>query len=69
MFFRPKFMSKLEMPVFRLNNANIKVVNEFTYLGHILSDDMSDDKDIMRQGRKIYVQGNNLRRIFFYVFS
>ena len=64
MFFRPKYMLKLEMPVFKLNDANIKVVNEFTYLGHILSDNMSRIY-IMRQRRKIYAQGNNLRRNFF----
>ena len=65
MFYKPKFMSKIEMPVFKLNNEDIKVVHEYSYLGHILSDDMSDDLDILRQRKKIFAQGNNLKRKFY----
>ena len=32
MFFKPKFMSKINMPVFRMNYENIKVVSEYNYL-------------------------------------
>ena len=65
MFIKPKFMSKLGMPTFKISDENIKVVNEYTYLGHILTDNMSDDMDILRQRKKIYAQGNNIRRKFY----
>ena len=65
MFFKPKYMSKIKMPVFRMNNENINVVSEYTYLGHILSDTLSDDLDILRQRKKVFAQGNNLKRKFY----
>ena len=37
---------------------------ELKYLGHIISDDLSDDSDILRQCRKIYAQANMLLRKF-----
>ena len=65
MFIKPKFMSDLVMPTFKLFNENIKVEHKYTYLGHILTDNMSDDLDILRQRKKIYAQGNNIRRKFY----
>ena len=35
-----------------------------TYLGHVISADMKDDLDIMRQCRQLYTQGNALARRF-----
>ena len=34
------------------------------YLGHVISADMKDDLDIMRQCRQLYAQGNALARRF-----
>ena len=34
------------------------------YLGHIISNELSDDCDIMRQRRQLYMQGNELSRRF-----
>ena len=34
------------------------------YLGHVISADMKDDLDIMRQCRQLYAQGNALARCF-----
>ena len=65
MFVKPKFMSDINMPIFKIFNENIKVVNEYTYLGHILTDNLSDDLDILRQRKKIYAQGNNIPRKFY----
>ena len=65
MFFKPKFMDNINMPTFKIFNENMKVVNEYTYLGHILTDSLSDDLDILRQRKKIYAQGNNIRRKFY----
>ena len=64
MFIKPKFMSDLVMPTFKLFKENIKVEHKYTYLGHILTDNMSDVLDILRQRKKIYAQGNNIRRKF-----
>ena len=35
MFIKPKFMTKINMPTFKISNENINVVHEYTYLGHI----------------------------------
>ena len=51
-------------PTFVLANQELDVVNVYKYLGHIISDDLSDDLDISRQYRKLYAQGNMLRRKF-----
>ena len=51
--------------VFRLDGKVITVVDNFKYLGHILSNNMKDDKDIERQRRKIFIQGNTLIRKFY----
>ena len=65
MFIKPKFMSDLVMPTFKLCNENIKVEHKYTYLGHIITDNMSDDLDILRQRKIIYAQGNNIRGKFY----
>ena len=65
MFFKPKCMNNINMPTFKICNENIKVENKYTYLGHILTDSLSDDLDILRQRKKIYSQGNNIRRKFY----
>ena len=65
MFFKPEFMSKIRMPNFKICDENINVVQEYTYLGHILTDTMSDNLDILRQRRKLFAQGNSIRRKFY----
>ena len=52
------------MPVFKMHNESIETVTEYTYLGHILTDTLSDDLDILRQRRKIFAQGNSIIRKF-----
>ena len=47
-----------------MNNVNIESVKEYTYLGHILNDSLTDDKDIFRQRRKIFAHGNSIIRKF-----
>ena len=42
----------------------IKEVPFVKYLGHVISADMKDDLDIMRQCRQLYAQGNALARRF-----
>ncbi|CAL4204669.1 unnamed protein product, partial [Meganyctiphanes norvegica] len=64
MFFKPQYLSKINMPVFKMHNESIETVTEYTYLGHILTDTLSDDLDILRQRRKIFAQGNSIIRKF-----
>ena len=65
MFFKPDSMLNIRMPNFKICNEDIKVVHKYTYLGHILTDTLSDDLDILRQRNKIFAQGNSIRRKFY----
>ena len=42
----------------------LKEGNETKYLGHFITNDLSDDRDIFRQRRKLYAQANTLIRKF-----
>ena len=64
MFFQPKFMNNMNLPVWKINDENIRVVSDYLYLGHIICDDLSDDLDILKQRRKLFVQGNTILRTF-----
>ena len=65
MNFKSVCMTKFNIPEFRLNREVIGVFDVFKYLGHILSSNMKDDKDIERQRKKIFIQGNTLIRKFY----
>ena len=45
-----------------LCNTELRWVNECKYLGVFMNDDMSDDHDILRQTRGIYMRGNMILR-------
>ena len=47
-----------------LSGNVLKFVEEFKYLGHIISSDLSDDKDIMNQTKKLCARGNMIIRKF-----
>ena len=47
-----------------LNSEVFEQVSSFCYLGHIISEDGSDDSDIMRHCRYLYAVGNSLIRRF-----
>ena len=51
-------------PYFVTNGESIKEVPFVKYLGHVISADMKDDLDIMRQCRQLHAQGNALARRF-----
>ena len=53
-------------PDFTLNGQKIDECSEIKYLGHFISNDRSDDADIMRHCRYLYAMGNTLiRRLHF----
>ena len=65
MFFKLESMLNIKMPNFKIFNENINVVHEYTYLGHIITDTLSDDLDILRQRKKLFAQCNSIRRKFY----
>ena len=64
MFFKSNYMPNLKVPIFNLNGNSIDVVHTFKYLGHYISNNLSDKEDISRQRKKLYAQGNSLIRKF-----
>ena len=45
-------------PVFCIQNNLIERKTKAKYLGHIISEDMSDDADVFRQVKCLYIRGN-----------
>jgi hypothetical protein len=48
----------------RLNGGQLKRVNSFKYLGHLVTDDLRDDADIDRERRALAIRGNMIARRF-----
>ena len=55
----------LVFPKLYLNNKRINNVATVKYLGHIFTDKLLDDEDILRQRRYLYMRGNILKRKFY----
>ena len=55
----------LNFPSFHLSGQVLTVCSSTKYLGHIINDDMSDDDDMYRQRRMLYMQANMLRKKFY----
>ena len=51
-------------PSFAVNDIAIGEVAKVKYLGHVITNDMTDDADMMRQRRQLYALGNVLSRRF-----
>ena len=49
-------------PVFYIQNNIIERKTKAKYLGHIISEDMSDDADVFRQVKCLYIRGNIISR-------
>ncbi len=47
----------LEFPDFYLSEHVISVVDKTKYLGHFITNQMTDDDDVYRQRRVLYAQG------------
>ena len=52
------------IPNFKLNWIILHVVASYNYLGHYITDDLSDDEDINRQRKTLFVLGNIILRKF-----
>ena len=67
MNFLPKDSSKVVssvFPDFKLDGHVLQFVKEFRYLGHIITDRLKDNVDILRELRKAYIRINILFRRF-----
>ena len=49
-----------DFPCFTLDNCKLKFVSQFRYLGHIINDNLTDDDDIEREIKKLFVNTNTL---------
>ena len=65
MIVRSRAFKDVKFPDFKLNQASLDEVFNYKYLGHILSNDCSDDSDIIRHCRFLYAVGNGLIRNFY----
>lgn len=61
---RTKEDKSIHFPVFKLSNKNITVCEKVKYLGHIITEHMTDDDDIERQRLLMYMRANILLRKF-----
>ena len=53
-----------QFPNFTVNNVTLKYVNEFKYLGHVVSNSQLDDADINRERKNLFYRCNMLMRRF-----
>ena len=51
-------------PCFRLGGSDLQFVSQFKYLGHIITHNLSDDNDMQREIRSMFVRCNVLKRKF-----
>ena len=58
-----------KFPLHTLIGEVIEEVDNVRYLGHIISNNGKDDKDIMRQCQQLYARGNVLLRKFHIIIS
>jgi len=64
MVFSPRDKSRViavYFPSLTLNGQALNYVNEFCYLGHIITNTLSDERDVRREIRNLYT-GTNIRR-------
>lgn len=64
MVFRARGEHPDTMPSIRLNDSNLKRVEQFKYLGHIVTSDLRDDADLERERRALSVRANMIARRF-----
>ena len=62
MIFRYATLKGCFIPEFKLKGVTLHVVATYKYLGNYISDERSDDDDINRQRRTLYIQGNIILR-------
>jgi len=67
MIFEPRDRSSImnvSFPQFTLSGRSLQYVKTFKYLGHMISDTLSDDDDMQREIRNLFMRCNILARRF-----
>ncbi|XP_073950032.1 uncharacterized protein, partial [Choristoneura fumiferana] len=64
MIFQSKTRKLVTVPPVLLNGVALARVKEFKYIGHVVTEDLKDDKDIERERRAMAVRCNMLARRF-----
>ena len=62
MLIRPRELRHIAEPRIMLEHHHLEFVNEFPYLGHIISSDLKDNTDIENRRRKLCALGNMITR-------
>ena len=68
MVFKPKLRTKIVadiFPQFSLGTNLLQFVTEFKYLGHVITDNLTDDADMQQEVRNLFVRTNILRHRFY----
>ena len=60
----PRSLCLTSPPSIYLNGSQLKYVNSFTYLGHIIVNEFYDDEDIRKEMRNLCARGNAIIRKF-----
>lgn len=53
-----------DFPPLNISNTELKFVNEFKHLGHMINNDFNDNDDIKREIRNLFMRTNILKRRF-----
>jgi len=64
MIWNPTDKTKIVSPHFVIDGYCLQFVNEFRYLGHIISNNLSHDADIKREIHNMYMRTNMLIQRF-----
>jgi len=67
MVFKPKQRAKVVaniFPQFKLGNNTLQYVKQFKYLGHVITEDLTDDAVIQREIRNLFTRTNILLQQF-----
>lgn len=58
-------LRRVNTPPIRLNESTLEKVDEFKYLGHLLTSSLKDDDDMERERRALSIRANMIARRFF----
>ena len=61
---KQKGMRKVKIPNFILGSIPLVSVDKVRYLGHIITEDMTDELDIASQNKSLFVRGNMTINMF-----
>ena len=64
MLFKSKDFKLEHIPDIQLQGSKLAIVNTYLYLGHLITCDLTDDADILRQRHLLCIRANMLARCF-----